>query len=545
MMKYLLCLLLMPIFVFANQCKVVNQQCTDKSATKTINGVVVTLADVCSELGLTGEDCCWSSSSKYYCADDVDTCGQYRKNSNCSLIDNTCIDKDYISGTCNKFQSKYSCAGGYQDVESRVCTNVVCSNNESGTAAKCFNPKEASAANTAQMGSVIAYLQMGQNMAQDMNCSDMGDPSSCTLFSGKYFTCGMYMFDASQPGSFNNNGADCGLSNSFFTSAGVATGYKASDRNVYSQATSGTNSVMGSGTNYSLSNDNAKAVNTTVKLNQQDKMAVVNQDQNINYTPNSSSNSKMKVQNGQVVSVTINKDTAKDIGGFTSFKDYLSDVSVNLAWNRLKAEPDPQNPKSITFAALGVTRPTGGKPFGWSSGTWQPTINGLCVHLADSCEGGDDSATVSDAIKAQFSWAGGYTNPNFCASCTTDLFGACLTGEPRNTIQQWCCFNSKVSMDINIAAYDQGLMNFYTNRGSRYEDQINHGNGICGGVTVGMISKIDFSKANYFKDMMDAIDVNQIIDNTSFTSSVQGNTSNRSNSDATKMVDEWKSKNGS
>ncbi|MCC5402504.1 hypothetical protein, partial [Staphylococcus aureus] len=82
-------------------------------------------------------------------------------------------------------------------------------------------------------------------------------------------------------------------------------------------------------------------------------------------------------------------------------------------------------------------------------------INGLCVHLADSCEGGDDSATVSDLIKAQLSWAGGYTNPNFCAHCSSSILGACLTGEPRNVKQEWCCFNSKAALDINLAAYDQ------------------------------------------------------------------------------------------
>lgn len=545
MIKRFWYLLLIPTLVLANECKIVTGQCMDKSATKTISGVTFKLSEMCSKLGLTGEECCWNSTSTYYCGDQVDTCGQYRKNSNCAIVDNTCIDKDYITGQCNKFQSKYSCAGGYQNVESRVCTNVICANHESGTAAKCFNPMPPSANNTKDMGNVIAYLQMGQNMAQDMNCSDMADPSSCTLFSGKYSACFMYLVKADQPGSWNNNGADCMLNHKFFSDAGVPTGYDASDRNLYSQATSGTNSVMGSSTSYGISNDNSSAINNTVQLQQQSKSPATNQDQNINYTPNSSRNSGMTVKNGQVVSVTVNKDAVSKVSGFTSFEDYLTDISVNLAWNRMKSEPDPRNVKSYSLNDIGVSRKPSGKPFGWNSGTNQPVINGLCVHLADRCEGGDDSATNSDLIKKELALAGGVTNSNFCARCTLSVFGVCEVAEPRSVIQEWCCFSSKVAMDINLAAYDQGLINFYTGNGSRYGEQINHGNGICGGVTVGMISQIDFSKGDYFKDFMDSIDINRIIDNTNFTNvNIQGNTQNRSSVDATGLVNEWKSKGG-
>lgn len=545
MIKQLVYLLMLPGVAIAAQCSVVNQQCMDNSASKTINGVTFTLAEVCGKLGLSGANCCWDSSSTYYCGDQTDTCGNYRKNTNCSLIDNICIDKDYISGKCNTYQSKYSCAGGYQDVESKVCTNVVCANNESGTAGKCFSPPQPNPANTQDMGNVIAYLQMGQNMSQDMNCTDIKDPSSCTLFSGKYFQCYMYMFKADQPGSFNNNGADCGFQSEFFTKSGVATGYANSDHNLYSQSTSGTNSVMGSITNFGISNDDTTAINNTVKLQQQGKSPATNQDQKINYTPDNSKNAKMSVNNGQVMSVTINKDLANDVGGISSFKSYLTDKSVNLAWNRLKSEPDPDHVKTTKFSDLGVSRQPSGRAFGWNSGVNQPVINGLCMHLADSCEGGDDSATASDLIKVQLSWAGAYSNPNFCAACTTDLLGACLTGEPRNVVQQWCCFNSKVSMDINIAAYDQGLLTFYTGNGSRYANQVNNGNGICGGVTVGMISKIDFSKGDYFKDFTTSLNIDQLIDSTNFTSSgLQGNTQNRSGSAATDLINEWKTKNG-
>lgn len=537
MNKYLISLLLIPAFAFAAQCKIVNKQCTDKSATKTINGVVFNLAETCSNLGLTGEDCCWSSSSKYYCGDDVDTCGQYRKNSNCSLIDNTCIDKDYITGNCNKFQSKYSCAGGYQDVESRVCTNVVCANNESATTSRCYSPPAPSADNVKNLGGIIGYMQMAQNMAQDMQCAD-NNAENCALFSGKYYTCFKYLFDGSQPGSWNNNGADCGLQQEFFNNAGVPTGYGASDRNLYSGATSDSNNVLGGGGNYSLSYDDSRAINNSVQNQQQSNLAAVNQDQNIRYNPNSSSNSSISVKSGQVSSVTINKDLASKTAGFMSFEAYLSDVSVNLAWNRLKGEPDPNNVRTTPLAALGVTRSPSGNPRGWGMG--QPEIQGLCIHLADYCDGGNDSGTNSDLIKAEFSYAGGFTNPNFCAACTNELLGVCLSGSPKDTLQQWCCFTSKVALDINVAAYDQGLLNFYTGDGSRYSNQVNHPNNICGGVTVGMISRIDFSRGNYFSDMMSAINVDKLIDTSNFTNAnVQGNTQNRSNVDATSLINEW------
>lgn len=57
-----------------------------------------------------------------------------------------------------------------------------------------------------------------------------------------------------------------------------------------------------------------------------------------------------------------------------------------------------------------------------------------------------------------------------------------------------------------------------------------------------MVSQIDFSKGNYFKDLADSIDVNKIVDMSSFTNNVQVNTQTRSNMDVTKMVNEYKKK---
>ncbi len=527
-------------------CKLLNKQCLNKDATKIIDGISFKLADACVANGLSGEDCCWDVQQQYYCTDITDTCDPYRKNQNCDLIENTCIDKDNISGKCNKFQSKFSCAGGYTDKIEKICTNVVCANNDPSTVAKCFNPKPVKPENANDLARVIAYLQMGQNMAQNMTCTDMKDPSTCTLFAGKYFTCYMYAFKWGQPGTWNNGGADCMIHHDAFTEAGVPTGYDASDRNIYSQATSATNNVMGSIVNYGTSNDDANAMNTTVKLQQQSKSPAFNQDQNINYDPNSSRNPKVSIKNGQVVSVTINKDIVRDLQGLTSFKGYLADVSVNLAWNRQKSEPDPNNIKNITFADEGISRPIGGNSFGWTDTPNKPVINGLCVHFADYCDDGDNDATFSDFIKGEFIYAGGFTNPNFCAKCTgrDPIFNKCILGEPKPVLQQWCCFDSKIALDINLAAYDQGLLNIYTG-GSRYADQIQHPNNVCGGVTVAIISKIDFSKGNYFKDLIDSIDINRIIDTTNFTNvNIQNNTQNRSNNDATNMVNEWKKKNG-
>ena len=253
----------------------------------------------------------------------------------------------------------------------------------------------------------------------------------------------------------------------------------------------------------------------------------------------------MWVQNNNVVSVTINKDTVQNLKGLFDFKSYLSDVSVNLAWNRQKAEPDPNNIKSISFADEGVTRHDRGDHFGWHDAPNQPIINGLCVHFADYCDGGDNDATSNDLVRGLLAWAGSFTNPNFCAACIArePIGNNCILGEPRSVLQQWCCFSSKVALDINLAAYDQGLINIYTGA-SKYGDQISHSDNLCGGITVEQISKIDFSKGNYFKDLMSSIDVNQIIDNSNFTDSrIQGNTQNRANTDATNMVNQWKQHN--
>lgn len=526
-------------------CKLTNKQCLDSQATKIIGGITFKLADACSANGLSGVDCCWNLQEQILCSGTTDTCGTYRQNSNCTLLDNTCIEKDYVTGNCTKFQSQYSCAGGYIDVESKVCTNVVCANNESGTATKCFSPKQPSPDNTKNMGSAIAYIQMGQSMEQDMQCSNSNDPSSCTLFSGKYFSCYLYAFQADQPGTWNNNGADCMIHHDFFTQANVPTGYAASDRNVYSQATSGTGNILGNNLNYSLSNDDTKAINNSVNLHVDSKSPITNRDQNVNYDDNNSRNPNMGLNNGQVASVSINKTTIQNLTGLTAFKAYLSDKSVNLAWNRQKSEPDPNNVKSITFGDEGMTRGASGNSFGWNDSPNQPVINGLCVHFSDFCEGGDDDATFSDLIKGELAWAGGFTNPNFCSHCTTrdPIFNKCIVGEPRQVLQQWCCFSSKVSLDINLAAYDQGLINIYTG-GNRYTDQISHGNDVCGGVTVGMISQIDFSKGNYFNDLMNSIDINQLTDTSNFTNSgVENNTQNRANNDATNIINEWKKKN--
>ena len=228
--------------------------------------------------------------------------------------------------------------------------------------------------------------------------------------------------------------------------------------------------------------------------------------------------------------------------GLFDFKSYLSDVSVNLAWNRQKAEPDPNNIKNISFADEGITRRDRGDHFGWHDAPNQPIINGLCVHFADYCDGGDNDATSNDLVRGLLAWAGSFTNPNFCAACIArePIGNNCILGEPRSVLQQWCCFSSKVALDINLAAYDQGLINIYTGT-NKYSDQMNHPENLCGGITVEQISKIDFSRGNYFKDLMSSIDVNQLIDNSNFTDSgIQGNTQNRANTDATNMVNQWK-----
>lgn len=531
---------------FAAPCRPMNSICTDRAETKIFDGVTIRLADVCNNLGLRSDKCCWDYKTNIYCGDAQDTCGSLRRDPNCSIQENTCLDKDQITGTCNKFQSTYKCASGFRNVEEQYCTNVVCANTESSTAQRCFSPPvPTDKSNESNFGQAVAYLGMAQNMAQALKCSDPAHPTadSCSLFAGKYNYCYMYLAKGSQPDSFYNNGADCSVRKDYFDQVGAQTGLDASDRNLYSSATSNSTNITGGIFNYGLSSDHDDAINNSLAIASEGKNQLANPDENTGYNPNSSKNSSIHPNNGQITS-TINKDKVKDISSFTAFKAYLADTSVNLAWNRIKAEKNPAQVHDMTLQEMGITRRPTGSPFSWHGGSGKPIINGLCVHFGDFCDGGDDKATNSDLVKSSLAAVGAYINPNFCAHCDAKdpVFHKCLAGSPRPTKQQWCCFDSKVALDINLAAYDQGLINFYTG-GDKYSSQLINQNGGCGGVKVSDISRIDFSKADYFKDLMNSIDMNKIVDQKNFTDvSVQNRTKNRSGADTSKFVDDWKKK---
>lgn len=533
---------------FKTSCNLVNLQCRDKSEIKTINGRTFKLADICAERGLSGDACCWNSQSQYSCNEEKDNCDQYRKNTHCKFVQNVCVDKDYISGACNTYQSEYSCAKGYADVESRVCINLFCGKSESGNAGECFNPMDTwkqSASNSANMTEAIAQIQKGMNMSQGIKCKDPKDPKTCSLFQGKYFSC--YLFATNKLGGFHNNRADCSIQHEFFEKADLPLGFSASDRNLYSEATSGTNNVLGSSTNFGLSNSDTTSINKIINNIKANNSEIINKDKGITFNGDISRNPKLKLKNSLVDSVYINQDMTVDVNSWTGFRSYLSTQSINLAWNRQKAEPDPNNINNITFEDLQITRPVPSEAFKWYSGQNKPIINGLCVHLADMCNGGDDRGTYSDWIKASLGLGitGGFTNDNFCARCIFPRKGKhCGIGQPREVIQQWCCFDSKVAMDINLAAYDQGLIDFYRRPGNRYSDQIYHDNDICGGLTFEQMAKIDFSKGNYFKDLMSSFDFNKIIDTSNFTDpTIVKNTQNRLSGNITDMVNKWKQKN--
>lgn len=536
----------------ANRCRLINSECTDSAPTKVIGGLTIKLSDVCSTLGLSGEKCCWDTVNKRYCGDATDTCDIYRKNPNCVIQNNECIDKDYITGGCNKFKSTYTCSNGFERVEDKICTDVVCSNNESGTAKKCFNTPLPTKDNESNMGSAVAYLGMAQNMAQELNCTDKSHPTAdtCTLFSGKYNTCYMYVVKEGQPSSYWNNGADCSIRMQYFNSAGAPVGNDASDRNLYSKATSNSNNIMGGFLSYSMSNDNSTAINNSIALKTANHSQVANPDENTGYNENYSKNSSIHVGSSGQITTTINKDKVKDISAVTTFDAYLEDGSVNLAWNRIKAEKDPNNVISRKLSTLGITRRAPANAFRWTSGTNEPVINGLCIHLADYCDGGDDAATNSRAVKSQLAEFN-TGNRNFCAKCDVKSFGSCVWGSPKPVRQQWCCFNSKVALDITLAAYDQGIIDLYNTPDSKSNNRFFEwvklkGSNGCGGITVSDISEIDFSKADYFRDLMDSFDMNKVLDMNNFTNgNVMNNTQNRSQTDAGKYVDEWKKKYGS
>ncbi|MBY0379660.1 MAG: hypothetical protein K2P99_04585 [Burkholderiales bacterium] len=533
----------------AGACQLIRAQCQDKSPTKLINGVTYNLTDACKANGLTGDRCCWDSKERYYCGDATDTCKQYRTNPNCKFIKNDCNSKDPLTGICLVYQSTYTCANAYIPVESQLCTNAICVNNNNNTSASsCFLPggtasqrTQSGQNNTNSLIKAVSILETGKQIADDgtINCQG-SDPLKCMIFKGDYYNCKIWQFTAP-----NNNGSDCILHDNYFSTNSA--GLNASDKSVYGSTSIGqtsydaSNSSMnfnsngfgvkpGDQFNYSLSNNDNRQINNSISTYYQaNNFPVTNQDQNVPYNPNSSNN-RVSTTNGMVSSVTINNDAGNKTG---FFNQYLTANSVKLAWNRKKASSDPNNVKTVTFNDMGISRRASGNVGAWG-GDKPYIIQGLCVYLANSCDGGNDDGTNSIAGKVA-----GLGNANACFSCVLDMFGVCEPEnlQPHDVNEEWCCFSSKIAMDLNLAAYDQGLVDLFNGNPGKYKTNVINGNGKCGGITIETLSKIDFSKGNYLADFTSSIDTNKFMNSNALQGqNEQSNMTNRGKSNATSIV---------
>lgn len=529
------------LYSLAANCKLINLQCSDNAPTKVINGVTFNLSDACAKYGLTGNQCCWSSSSQYYCEDNEDTCSPYRQNSNCKFVSNKCQVTDPISGACTKAQTTFNCASVYQAVESQICTNAICvnnqNNNESDQAHNCFMPADiankresATSSNVNNLASILSFLEIGKQGGDELQNCGGGDPLNCTIFKGSYYTCDIY-----NPDSPWNSGSDCLIHQPYF-STNLA-GENVSDKAMYGSVAGGQTSANGFNSNgnnytvgdrysYGLSNQDQQTItslNNNIKFIQSNGGKVYNSDTGAVANPNARSQ-YMSLSNSQVNSVTINDYTSSHLG---TWNNYLDENSAKLAWNRIKADPDPFNALIVRLMDLGITKPTPSNVTAW--GNDKPIyVQGLCAYLSNYNDGGNQADTDSVAGRAVC-----LGNANCGAKCSVrePISGACLVASAVATREEWCCFNSKIAMDINLAAYDQGLTSFYRSN-SKF---INGGNvvnvgGKCGGLTIGQISQIDFTKGNYLKDFQNSINVpnlNNIVNLNSVNGGAQGAIQNR------------------
>ena len=183
----------------------VTTSCSDKSPTKIIGGVTFNLSDVCQGNGVdpSSAQCCWNAQSVYYCGSSNDTCSQYQNSNSCKFITNNCIESDPASGICMTYNDTFECANGFQQVESEVCLNAVCtSSNDPSVAASCFMPNGTAASqaaagskNVGDLSLGITYLEMGKQAANDaLNCTSSPgsppDPTTCHIFKGSFYTWG-------------------------------------------------------------------------------------------------------------------------------------------------------------------------------------------------------------------------------------------------------------------------------------------------------------------------------------------------------------------
>lgn len=485
------------------------------------NNCTMTFVTTCSHHQLGGND--WDRSTAVTLnyvkpiAAFQDMCQDYIYQ---SLNDTTCgsAPKQNMLGANGYSPREYTCSTG--DCSQYDFSVYTCEAN----ASQCVLPNGSledqirnKNKNVGDFAQVLGFLELGKQAADDMsiNCSTGGsaaapDPSTCKIFSGKYFRCHLFNAD-----NWFNNGADCGTQSSYFSYNSI--GKQASDKSVY--ASVGTNQV-GTGNGNSVTFNAASGGQDyklgdqfTYKLTSSDNPAVINKEADKKleqeyslsdkYTSPTTFNkdatgANVSLSGGKITQVSLS-NKAGDTG---FFNDYLTPDSVKLAWNKLKSSADPRNPTITTFSQMGVTRAMPGGVNNWSS---EPPyrVQGLCMHLANTCLGGNDKGT--DWVRS-FSFG---QSPNACGACTNEdpIWGNCLTADSKTVVQEWCCFDSKLALAMTVAAYDQGLINLYNGSTNKYAQNGNvaQSGNMCGGLTIKQLAQIDFSKADYFADFKSSI----------------------------------------
>ena len=411
---------------------------------------------------------------------------------------------------------KLTCNGAYQDAE-YTCTDATnqCGRIDpsqyscSGGAQQCYmdglDPIAKKAENIGDLAQAIKLIEAGKMMGDELSgCSfaSSGDGNAlknCRLFAGKYRRCSIYEIQY-----IGDHILDCDVNMSYFDVFN-----KKDDKSKLGQVTTGNGFSNGDGIhggsryNYTLSGGDATSVNAQMDQMNDGKNNTYNYNMNVNYNPNGSTggtggSGSMSMSNGKVI--TVKEDKAnKDI---SYLGDYKHEYSIQLALDKVKAEPDPNFLSQYTFTQLGLKKP-GGSAYRYGNNGGEPKVAGLCVYLGSWCNGNE---LASNSIIGRIGCLGH-------EACCVGGGDTPVFNPPdfsnKATQEEWCCFTSKVSMDMNLAAYDQGLINFWKdNNPQQYLDgrnkdspgNANSDDKACAGVTVEQLSKIDFSKKDYFKN---------------------------------------------
>lgn len=418
--------------------------------------------------------------------------------------------------------NKLECTSGYQDAE-YTCTDA---NNQCGKidpsqysctngAQQCYmdglDPITKKAENISDLAQGIRTIEAGKMMGDELSSCSMTSGSDstalhqCRLFAGKYRRCTIY-----EQKYMGDHIQDCGINMSYFDVFN-----RKDDKSKIGQVSTGNGFSNGDGIhggsryNYTLSGGDSNPVNAQMDQIGDAKSNNYNYNMNVNYNPNGNTvgtggSGGMSMSNGKIISVKEDKAN-KDIG---YLGEYKNDYAIKLALDKIKAEADPNFVAEYSFTQLGLKKP-GGSAFKYGNNGGEPKVVGLCIYLGSWCNG---NALASNSILGRI---GCFGHEACCVGGGDDPIINRPDFNGKATQEEWCCFTSKVSLDMNLAGYDQGFISLWnSNNPQQYLDGKNKdlpGNAnsdgkSCAGITIEQLSKIDFSKKDYFKNFSDDIE---------------------------------------